>query len=87
MDVNIGDIVRIIAIPRSILNLSDNGDFLQTRHLFHCCVGNTFRVRDLFRDLNEIELWVTDDGKDDDRAIANTIWVDRWCVELVNNAQ
>lgn len=68
-----GDRVKLLRIPPQVS--SDLERLPETFELFQKAVGRLYWVRS-FGDYGHIELWLSDDGSEDEKRIAHSIWVE-----------
>ena len=89
--IQIGNRVRLVRVPPDIESMPDESDELHTKDVFRRCLGRVFRVRGIGtngpnKDTGHVELWVRNGDDCDDMVVADAIWVEPECVELVTDS-
>jgi hypothetical protein len=69
----VGEQVKLTRIPPQVER--DRPGFPETFALFEKAIGRVFQIRG-FDEYGHIELWLREDGSEDDRGVAHTIWVE-----------
>lgn len=69
----VGDRVRMIMVPPQVEQ--DQSRFPETFAIFHKAVGRTYRVRG-YDEYGQVELWLLDDGSEDNRGVKHSVWVE-----------
>ena len=70
---NVGDRVKIVRIPPQVEH--DRSRFPETFAIFQNAVGRAFQIRG-FGDYGHAELWLRQDGSEDETGGKHTIWVE-----------
>ena len=69
----IGDRVKVTKVPPAVER--DGSKFPETLAIFQRTVGQMFKVRGIDT-YGHIELWVYEDGSEDETGAAHSIWVE-----------
>jgi hypothetical protein len=69
----VGDTVKLTGIPPRVDQ--DQQRFPETLDIFQRAVGRTLRVQG-FDEYGRVELWLRDDGSEDERGVSHSIWVE-----------
>jgi hypothetical protein len=72
-DITVGNTVQITEVPPPVRR--ERSKFPETFALFERAIGRALTVRG-FDDRGHVELWLLNDGSDDDSGAANSIWVE-----------
>ena len=76
---NVGDRVRVAQIPAQVVR--DRGRFPDTFDLFQKAVGQVYEIRSI-DEHGHAELWLRDDGSEDCRGVAHSIYIEREFVQI-----
>ena len=75
----VGDVVRVTQVPPYLY--TGNPVDQDTARMFELCLRHQFRV-EAFDEYGQLELWVTDEGKQAADCLSHTIWIEPEFVEL-----
>lgn len=77
---DVGCRVKIVEVPPAVF--ADDNKFPETTELFHKALGRSFEVRGV-NEQGFAELWVNDDGSEDNTGGGHSIWVEPECLGAV----
>ena len=80
----IGDTVRVMQEPPYLY--TDSPVDKDTAQFFERCLGQTFRI-EAFDERGQLELWVTEAGRQAPDKLAHTIWIEPEFVASVAKAE